>query len=306
MAFHEGIKSRKVLPDDFDSRRAQLACSRILRTADRSSIALSNVYEIPKFWINLDGLRNSSNLNIIESCITRAYCMQGSLNFHLWLIDIVQGAVEKSALRHTWIQKLAWEVEMAVNQSQTVAFASKEYLPELLFPETYTFNPKPFRFDQKELVCTTLSSILRLWLHFPSDQLSLLQLSLIQIVVSKSPSSVLFLDKVWEMYNTPFSTVFNVWNSRSSKKNLDNSLAKIRQDYNSHPYATAASLEYQKLEYLSKLFSDWMGMNGLDSDMPVPTMVSQCSLSLNNFVLICYDRSRTQTSRSWTSYRSRL
>lgn len=271
LAFQEGIKSRTVLPSDFDPRRAQLACSRVLRLTEKSSTAMNYVYDIPKFWINLDGLKHSSNLNIIESCITRAYCMQGALNFHLWLIHIVQLAVASSS-RQTWIEKLAWDVELAVDKKQTVAFNSIEYLPNLMFHKTYSYKPGPFRYNQTEIISTTLSSILRLWLQFPSDELSLLQLSLIDIVVSKSPSSILFLDKIWEMYTTPFSTVFNVWNSRSSKANIEKSLAELQQQYDTHPFATANSLEHQKLEYLSKLISEWMGINGLDSDMP--TMVS--------------------------------
>lgn len=199
--------------------------------------------------------------------------MQGALNFHLWLIDIVQSAVDSSS-RHTWIEKLARDVEIAVNQKHTVDFESIKYLPNLTFHRTYSYKPGPFRFKQTELVSTALSSILRLWLHFPSDEVSLLQLSLIDIVVSKSPSSILFLDKIWEMYTTPFSTVFNVWNARSSKANIDKSLAKLRRDFDSHPFATPDSLEYQKLEHLLKLIAEWMGINGLGTGLP--NMVSKC------------------------------
>jgi len=282
IAFKEGIKSRTVLPADFDPRHAQLACSHILQLTEKSSTGMNYVYDIPKFWINLNGLMHSSNLNIIESCITCVYCMQGALNFHLWLIHIVQNAVESSS-RHSWIEKLAWDVDIAVNRKQTITFDSVKYLPNLQFHRSYTYAPGRFRYNQTKLISTTLSSILRLWLHFPSDELSLLQLSLINIVVSKSPSSILFLDKIWEMYATPFSTVFNVWNVHSSKANIDKSLAELQQQYDSHPFATASSLEYQKLEYLSKLIAEWMGTNGLDNDMP--GMVSRrrkCSFSSNN------------------------
>jgi hypothetical protein len=270
LAFKEGIQSRTVLPADFDPRRAQLACSRILQLTEKSSTAINSVYDIPKFWINLNGLIHSSNLNIIESCITRAYCMQGALNFHLWLIDIVQSAVASSS-RHTWIGKLAWDVEIAVNKKQTVAFDSIKYLPNLTYHRTYSYTPGQFKYDQTEIISTTLSSILRLWLHFPSDQISLLQLSLINIVVSKSPSSILFLDIIWEMYSTPFSTVFNVWNARTSKANIDASLAELRQQFDSHPFATVGSLEHQKLGYLSTLIADWMSINS--SHLGTPVMV---------------------------------
>ena len=271
-AFKEGIKSRTALPADFDPRRAQLACSRILRLTDKNSTAINNVYEIPKFWINLDGLRHSSNLNVIESHITRAYCMQGASNFHWWLINIVQHAIESSS-RNTWIDKLASKVQRAVILNQTVTFDSAEYLPNLIFNRTYCYKPG------METVSTTLSSILRHWLHFPSDELSLLQLSLIDIVVSKTPSSVLFLDKIWEMYCTPFSTVFNVWNGRSSKTNIAKSLAELQQRFVTHPFATAGSLEYRKLEYLSDLIAEWMGINGLDSDVPAMVRRHQGCLS---------------------------
>jgi len=270
LAFQEGIKSRTALPLHFDPRSAQLACSSILRFTDKRSAAITNVYDIPKFWINLNALIHSSNLNIIESYITRAYCMQGSLNFHLWLIDIVQSAV-KDSYHHTWIGKLASDVEIVVNGNRTADFDSAKYLPNLAFQQTYSYKPGPFRYDQSEIVSTTLSSILRLWLRFPSDELSLLQLSLINIIISKSPSSILFIDKVWEMFATPFSTVFNVWTGRSSKESINKSLAEFQLQFESHSFATPGSLDYDKLEHLSKLIAEWMGINDLDAGMP-PTV----------------------------------
>ena len=50
-AFKEGIKSRTALPADFDPRRAQLACSRILRLMEKNSTAINNVYEIQNFGL---------------------------------------------------------------------------------------------------------------------------------------------------------------------------------------------------------------------------------------------------------------
>jgi len=199
--------------------------------------------------------------------------MQGALNFHYWLIDIVQHAIE-SPSHHTWIEKLALDVQTAVNQKESVTFNSANYLPNLTFHKIYSYTPKPFRYDQTELIRSTISSILRLWLHFPSDEVSLLQLSLIDIITSKCPSSILFLDKIWEMYVTPFSTVFNIWNARTSKANIDKSLTKFRQQFISHPFATAGSLENRKLEYLKELIAEWMENNGLDSDAPA----SVCTL----------------------------
>ena len=129
-----------VLPPDFDPQRTQLACSRILWLTSNSSTAMNNVYDIPKFWINLDGLRHSSNLNAMESCITRVYCMQGALNFHHWLVNIVQRVVE-SPSRHTWIEKLAWDVQIAIDGKQTTTFNSADYLPNLKFHREYTYIP---------------------------------------------------------------------------------------------------------------------------------------------------------------------
>ena len=251
-----------VLPNDFDPRRAQLACSCILRMTNNGSIGMNNVCEIPKFWINLNGLMVSSNLSVIESWMTCAYCMQGALIFHHWLIDIVEWAINCASC-NTWIGKLAANVETATDQKKTVTFNSADYLPNLTFHKIYSYAPKSFRYDQAHIT-STLSSIIRLWLQFPSDELSLVQLSLIDIVLSKSPSSVLFLDKIWEMYDTPFSTVFNVWNRRTSKENIKLSLADFQKQFLSHPFATVDSLEYQKLEYLKSLITKWMENNGLD------------------------------------------
>jgi len=84
------------------------------------------------------------------------------------------------------------------------------------------------------------------------------------------------------MYATPFSTVFNVWNTCSSKANITKSLADLQEQFVSHPFTTASSLEYRKLEYLSKLIAEWMRVNGLDSDMPAMVHGRQEDSSLLN------------------------
>jgi len=91
--FQDGIKSCAALPSDFDPRCAQLACSRIYRLTEKGSTAATSMYDIPKFWINLNGLVQNSNLNAMECCITRVFCMQGALIFHRWLSDVVLAAV---------------------------------------------------------------------------------------------------------------------------------------------------------------------------------------------------------------------
>lgn len=211
------------------------------------------------------------------------------MKFHYWLIDIVRHAFGKpSHPGHSWIKRLVADVEAAINQKRTVTFDSADYLPNLMFQKIYSYAPTQFRYEQVELITSTVSSILRLWFHFPSDEASLLQLSLIDIISSsKSPSSILFLDKIWEMYVTPFSTVFNVWNMRTSKANIGTSLAEFEQQFRSHPFATAGSMEYQKLEYLKELIAKWMENNGLDSDTPASVRTYwECSFLKNLFPIM--------------------
>ena len=40
---------------------------------------------------------------------------------------------------------------------------------------------------------------------FPSNEDYLARITLLHIVVTKFPPSILFLDKIWEMYDSPFS-----------------------------------------------------------------------------------------------------
>lgn len=262
--FKNGINSGRVLPKDFDPRRAQAACYRIYQLTENHSTATSSMYDIPKFWINLDGLAHSSNLNVIESCITRVFCMQGALIFHHWLCDVVPNAVDHLS-RNNWLDKLAWNVGLAIERKRATAFDSTHYLPNLTFPQVYLFEPtRVFRFDQRELTISTVSSIVRLWLRFPSDEFSLLQLSLIDIVISKSLPSVLFLDNLWVMYKSPFTTVFNKWDKRTSKTKMKNSLANFQNLFTHHPFAKTDSLEYHKLRYLSRLIAQWTEKNGIN------------------------------------------
>ena len=178
------------------------------------------MYDIPKFWINLDGLAHSSNLNIVESCITRVFCMQGALIFHRWLSEVIPATVNRLS-GNTWLDRLVLNVKQAIELKQTTTFDSADFLPNLAFHRVYALKPTVFRYDPTDLIISITSSIVRLWLHFPSDEYSLLQLSLIHIITSKSLPSILFLDKIWDMYNTPFATVFNNnWACIGVKSNL--------------------------------------------------------------------------------------
>ena len=167
--------------------------------------------------------------------------------------------------RNNWLDKLAWNVRRAIELKQAATFDSVDYLPNLTFPQVYSLEPtKVFQFDQRELIISTVSSVVRLWLHFPSDEFSLLQLSLIDIVTSKLLPSVLFLDKLWDMYKSPFTTIFNKWNKQTSKAKMKISLANFQNQFMHHPFAMADSLEYNKLKHLSWLIDQWMEKNNIN------------------------------------------
>ena len=184
---------------------------------------MNNMYNIPKFWINLEGLTHSLNLNIMESCITRVFCMQGALSFHCWLSEVIPAAVDHYSC-NTWLDNLASDVGDAINNKKITTFDSANYLPNLTFHHVYLHKPAQFQFNQTELIVSMVSSIIRLWFNFPPDEYSILQLSLINIVTSKLPSYVL-LDKLWDMYKSPFAMVFNKWNKKTSKIKIHKSLA---------------------------------------------------------------------------------
>jgi hypothetical protein len=269
--FRDGLHSRKVLNPHFDSQRAQLACHSILQMTERGSIAASLVCDIPKFWINLQGLVQSSNLNAMETTMTRVFCMQGALKFHFWLTDIIPAAISRiSNPTHKpklWIDKLATDVQSSIHNRASATFDSSQYLPKLAFPRVYKMERKPFKYKDPGLLDSVISSIIRCWLSFPEDQDSLAQLTLLDIVTSKSPISILFLDKIWEMYKTPFSTIFNKnWDVRRSKTKLTQALADFEEQFSLHSFATSGSLSYRKLEHLSKLIKEWTGFS-LESDI---------------------------------------
>jgi len=262
-SFQEGIHSRKVLPGDFDPHSAQITCNPILQIAERGSTAMSMVRDIPIFWINLDALIQSSNLNAIESSMTRVFCMQGAMKFHHWLLSVVPTAVTRTLNNtHTsksWIDRLAMDIQSAILRGKEAKFHSSDYLPNLFSPCEYVMKPRPFRYDKTDLLTSTISSTLRCWLRFPTDEQSLAQLTLLDIVSSKSPTSILFVDKIWDMYTTPFSTVFNNnWDIRRSKPRLTAALAKFEKEFALHPFANPGSLSYRKLQHLSQLIGQWM------------------------------------------------
>lgn len=269
--FEEGLRSHEALLSDFDSQRAQLTCHSILRMAEKGSIAMGMVCDIPKFWINLDGLVNSSNLNAIESIMTRVFCMQGALKFHYWLLDVIQPAITRTSNGacnpKIWIDRLATDVRWAIEKGGSATFHSSNYLPNLGFPREYEMASKPFRFNDTEQLHSILTSVLRCWLRFPANKDTHAQLTLLTIILSKSPISILFLDKTWEMYKTPYTTLFGKRGDMyRSRKKLSMALKNFGEEFPQHPFAIKGSLSYGKLERLSELINEWTQCIGVDSD----------------------------------------
>ena len=273
--FQAAIMSCAILPCNFDPARAQRACTQIQKLTMKGSTATSDMNNIPKIWINLSGLAHSSNLNAIESCITRVFCMRGALSLHHWLIEVVPAAVNcvttaSRLSRKSWIDRLVWHVKLAVDGKRTATFESSTYLPKLAFPSSYTLSPptnsRRFRYEQTETLISTVSSIVRLWLQFPTDELSLIQLTFIDFISSKSPPSIMFLDKMWDMFTTPFSTAFNWWKVHTSKAKINQNLELFKVQYLSHPFTINGSLEYQKLQHLDRLINAWMEKNITPND----------------------------------------
>lgn len=274
---HEAIQSRKVLIPHFDPGRAHISCHSILQMTERGSIAMATVCDIPKFWINLDGLVQSSNQNSIESTITRVFCMQGTLKFHYWLESIIPAAIQRTSKRDhipkTWIDKLTADVRSSIlkgrgSKGPGTTFRSSEYLPNLVgIPMVYHMDPLPFKFDITDQLTSIISSILKLWLNFPTGNDYLAQVTLLDIFTSNSPPSVLFLDKTWEMYKNPFLTVFNnKWSLRRSKRGLTKALESFRKEFLLHPFAKADSISQARLLLLSELVEKWMNLSSVDSD----------------------------------------
>lgn len=109
--------------------------------------------------------------------------------------------------------------------------------------------------------------MLRSWLRFPTEEDYLAQVTLLDIVTRNSPPSILFLDKIWEMYKTPFSTVFNNnWDIRRSKRKLIKTLANFKNEFASHPFTISNSSSHIKLEFLSQLIYKWTQFSGIDLD----------------------------------------
>jgi len=259
--FQAGLVSRTALPSDFDPAHAQRICDRIIRLTANGSMATSVVTEIPKFWVNISGLSHASNLSAIESCITRVFCMQGALRLHHWLLETVSAIVESKSHGKSWIDKLIWDVELAIRGKCSATFESAKYIPKLAFHSTYSYTPNTRRVYSTEAITETVMSTVRQWLQFPSDETSLVQLLLIDIVRSQSPPSIVFLDQIWKMYSTPFSTVFNQWKDGRSKTKIEQALKVFGGKYSSHPFAQEGSLEYRKLLDLDQLINAWMEKN---------------------------------------------
>ena len=258
--FRDAIHTQRLLPHDFDPKQAQETCNRIIELTANGSFSTDDVHRIPKFWVNLEGLAHNSNLNALESCITCVFCMRSALRLHHWLLQIVPAAVERSS-RNTWIDKLVWDVGSTMDLRKSMDFDSRKYLPNLKHPSTFSFTPGRFLYEKKEILTSIVSSIIRVRLQFPTDELSLVQLSVIDIICSRCPPSVIFLDKVWDSYKTPFATVFHKWDVRRSKSKIKRELKVFQETFISHPFATPGSLEHQKLKYLNRLIQDWMGNN---------------------------------------------
>ena len=269
--FEEGLVSRKLLKPHFDPQKAQIACHSILRRTENGSTAMSMVCDIPKFWINLDGLAQSSNLNSIESTITRVFCMQGALKFYYWLLDIVPKAIDRiSNPNHkpkSWIDRLVTDVQSSMYKEAGAMFDSSNYLPNLAFHRQYKMVPTTFTYNNSNKLNAVASSILRFWLHFPDEEDYLVRPTLLDIVTTNLPPSILFLDKIWEMYRTPFSTIFNNnWDVRRSNAKLSKGLADFKKEFGIHPFTITGSSSHDKLETLSELIYKWMQFSGVDSN----------------------------------------
>lgn len=282
--FYEGLSTRKLLPGHFDTRRAQIACHRILRSTENGSIAKNMVNNIPRFWVNITGLEESSNLTTVESIMTRVFCMEGALKFHYWLLDVIPASLDRiSNPNHQpkfWIDILATDVQTSVLAGGAASFNSSDYLPNLPEARTYVMTCTMNRYPDQEQLTSIMSSILRLWLQFPIQKVSIAQLALLDILLDSSLTSILFLDKIWEMYKDPFGTVFRYdWDIRRIKTRLTIGLKNFKKQFALHPFAITSSSSYRKLQDLSDLIKQWIDYAGV-VDSNTSEMASQINLAL--------------------------
>ena len=98
---------------------------------------MGTVCDISRFWINLNGLNQSSNLTTVETTMTHVFCMQGALKFQYKLLDIVSATVNRTGnpkyKPKSWIDRLVMDVCSLMLTGGNASFLSSDYLPKLTY-----------------------------------------------------------------------------------------------------------------------------------------------------------------------------
>lgn len=253
--------------------RAGELCASIMSELHNRREADETAAAFPGFWKNISEFEPYVQLHTVETRISRALLMLCCSEAYEWVALITTAAVRDRTTQNCWVDKLVKDIEGEWNHRnrnpqhpKEAVFDSRNYLPSLACPSEVTVELRRWGMidrDEEELrIIHTASTIIETWLQFPTSKDNKshdkLRCTLISILTRHLPLSILLLDAIWSMYQTPYQLLIHGRpKQRISRPHTAKTIKLFEESLQKHDMKNSKTKEYLILAVLTRQTESW-------------------------------------------------
>ena len=271
MEFESAMKAHKILKNACST--TGVLCASIISALDNQKEAIETATALSEFWKNVPDFETYVLFQAVEGRVSRALLMLSCCKAYQWVTSITTAAVKYRTNQNCWVYQLVKDVETEWSyrncdsqHPREATFHSQTYLPSLASPSEAKVILRRLGMredDQKELkLIQTVSSIIETWLQFPTSkdnkQNDKVRCSIISIITTYMPHSVLLLDAVWAMFVKPYQLLIHGRpKQRISSPHTATTLKLFDKTIRKHCLIDSSSIEHRLLAVLTEQMESW-------------------------------------------------
>jgi hypothetical protein len=217
-------------------------------------------------WKQIETLNNHTAMSGVEIRMSRALIMWSSWSLFTW----VQGITHHSLTTGSYLAGRSW-VDRVTNTVIRIlrsnvlqetrpawSLSSTDYLPNIPAAIFCCKHSKLSKYATDNEIgqhaLDIVTSAIRFWLNFPSDELHLFQFTFIDTVLNFGHHNLALLEEVWNVFQNPAKELLRGGRRRTKGMRMETVFAGFKERLIAHPISDIGSQQHACLQRLTEKF----------------------------------------------------
>jgi hypothetical protein len=264
--FIQGLKAQEIAKPNVDTWTISQQVTQTLASMNSAPLDHSTAKSVQDIWASLKGLTRYSKITAVELRYTRSIIITSEWKLLSWLqLIICQSYINKSSTGN-WLERLVHDIDNyhtsnPKRTNEVIQFVSSNYIPVgELDVASFNFRIPGYRMRlSQERTLTATTNCVKKWLNFPSTPMDNLRFRAIDTILAVVPRSILLMEPMWRLYNSPIAVLMGIRRSRRlTDVEFDKIIAVLRTSLDESGLLDPSSPMRLALDVLSDLNTVWV------------------------------------------------